>query len=67
MIPGLERKALRERSQSLAQGDLNRAVSLPGTKGGGRRGPEQEGGWGRAGWLPGCTGVSREAFSACLC
>ena len=41
--------------EPLAQGDLNRAVHLPGTKGGGRRGPEQEGGrvgWGRAGWLP---------------
>lgn len=67
MIAGLERKALRERSQSLAQGDLNRAVSLPGTKGGGRRGPEQEGDGERLAGFPGCTGVSREAFSACLC
>jgi hypothetical protein len=38
--------------EPLAQGDLNRAVHLPGTKGRGR-GPEQEGGGGGMGkgWL----------------
>ena len=53
--------------EPLAQGDLNRAVRLPGTKGG--EALSRKGGWdgeGLAGF-PCCTGVSREAFSACLC